>query len=459
MDFSKFSDEQLSIAQKVAAEAKAQGVDPDFALALAMSESKFNPSAKSKSGAIGVMQLMPKTAKELGVNPANVDENIRGGIRYIKMLANHPAVKGDPFKITVAYNAGPYSTFFSSGDRKDIPTETLMYVAKIASLTGGDLPQSIVTGGREEVPQQTPPAPAIQRVGEMVQKAGTEAAQSAEGLGVGAIGGGAAGLVTGLAEGAKLGPASTLERMATAARQANAPAAPPAPAQNIPEEVSRILRGTTEDGATGRARMSGFNVETAQQAARAKEAEQLAERLRQMGVVSQGAPQVLAGQPGLTSSPHGVLLPRSATMTPAVTPPKPSGLEQVSQVFKEMSQKGLRGARALGGVARHIPVISYPLAGASIGSDVEAISQEMDKPSPDYADIALRGAGALGTALSMHPVTAPVGLPMATVAPLAATVRRKMMAEPEAAPLTPEEEEMYSRPAFRYPAAKSRAYP
>ena len=129
------------------------------------------------------------------------------------------------------------------------------------------------------------------------------------------------------------------------------------------------------------------------------------------------------------------------------TGPKPMGaLEEVTQLFRKMAEGGSKVASGIGGAARALPVLSYPLAGYGIGSDVGAIQEELAKERPDYADIALRGVGALGTGLSLHPATAPVGLPMATLAPLIAAGRRKMQQTPEA---TPQELEEASRPSFR----------
>src|SRR5262245_19098060 len=60
---------------------------------------------RSSAGAIGPMQLMPGTAEDLGVDPYNVDENIEGGVRYIKRQLG--AFGGDRARAAAAYNAGP----------------------------------------------------------------------------------------------------------------------------------------------------------------------------------------------------------------------------------------------------------------------------------------------------------------------------------------------------------------
>lgn len=135
---------------------------------------------------------------------------------------------------------------------------------------------------------------------------------------------------------------------------------------------------------------------------------------------------------------------------PVPTGPKPMGpLDEVTQLFRKMAEGGSRVASGIGGAARALPVLSYPLAGYSMGQDVGAIQEELAKERPDYADIALRGIGAMGTGLSLHPVTAPVGLPMATMAPLIAAGRRKMRETPEMPEATYQELVEASRPSFR----------
>jgi len=80
-------------------------VDPAIVKAIIMAESGYNPRAISKAGAKGLMQLMPETAQDLGVeNVFNPQQNISGGVRYFKQLVNR--FNGD-FKLALAaYNAG-----------------------------------------------------------------------------------------------------------------------------------------------------------------------------------------------------------------------------------------------------------------------------------------------------------------------------------------------------------------
>ena len=80
-------------------------VDPALVKAIIMAESGYNPRAISKKGAKGLMQLMPKTAQDLGVEDSfNPQQNISGGVRYFKQLMNR--FNGD-FKLALAaYNAG-----------------------------------------------------------------------------------------------------------------------------------------------------------------------------------------------------------------------------------------------------------------------------------------------------------------------------------------------------------------
>ena len=106
--------------------AREEGVREDIALAIAYQESRFNPCARSPAGATGIMQLMPGTASDLGVNPHDPEQNVRGGLRYFKtQLKKFGSVE----LALAAYNAGPGNVRKYGG----IPPfkETQGYVANI----------------------------------------------------------------------------------------------------------------------------------------------------------------------------------------------------------------------------------------------------------------------------------------------------------------------------------------
>lgn len=149
----------MTVQELIIHEANAQGVDPDLALRVAQAESNFNQNARSPVGAIGVFQLMPPTAADLGVDPYVLEENVRGGIRYIgQMLA---AFGGDPAKALAAYNWGigrmqrAISTYGDAwGDH--IPTETRNYLGRILGQwpagAGGDAQFSMTVLGAPLMP-------------------------------------------------------------------------------------------------------------------------------------------------------------------------------------------------------------------------------------------------------------------------------------------------------------------
>lgn len=80
------------------------GVDPAIALSIAKTESGYRHQARSSHGAVGVFQLMPSTARRMGLNPYSLNDNIKGGIMYYKMMYK---MFGSMELALAAYNAGP----------------------------------------------------------------------------------------------------------------------------------------------------------------------------------------------------------------------------------------------------------------------------------------------------------------------------------------------------------------
>ena len=106
-------------------------VDSALVRALIHAESSFNPTVTSRMGAQGLMQLMPATAKELGVNNSlNAQQNINGGVKYLSQLLND--FNGNIRLATAAYNAGPNAVKKYNG----IPPyqETEVYVERVGIL-------------------------------------------------------------------------------------------------------------------------------------------------------------------------------------------------------------------------------------------------------------------------------------------------------------------------------------
>jgi soluble lytic murein transglycosylase-like protein len=109
-------------------------VDPNLVRAVVKVESNFNPNAVSRKGAMGLMQLMPSTARQLKVkNPFDPEQNIDAGVRHLKQLLE--SYDGDINLTLAAYNAGAGAVARSSG----VPhyAETQKYVRRITNLYYG----------------------------------------------------------------------------------------------------------------------------------------------------------------------------------------------------------------------------------------------------------------------------------------------------------------------------------
>jgi soluble lytic murein transglycosylase-like protein len=116
------------IEQKVRKAAEKYNLPPELINAVIRAESNFEVQAVSSAGAKGLMQLMPATAKELGVkNPFDIEQNIDGGAKYLRKMLDR--FGGSLRKALAAYNAGP-GTVIKYGGRVPYP-ETRQYVQRV----------------------------------------------------------------------------------------------------------------------------------------------------------------------------------------------------------------------------------------------------------------------------------------------------------------------------------------
>lgn len=424
------NEKQQKIANLVAAEARRQGVNPQLAVSVAFAESNFNPAAISSKGARGVMQLMPGTAQELGVDPDNLDENIRGGVQYLKQLGKQ--FDNNSIKVLSAYNAGPNAKFFETQELSDIPTETLNYVSKIADLYEGKLPN--VLEQQQPAAEQQQSAIDLKAIKDAQQEFKEPFAQASGRL-IGAVAGATAGVpVQGakLLRGALQGPPAAVSRPPTGL--------PPAPSGSLPsglpaaaQPATSVMRTPPAGGSAvqnyGRAFGLG-DIEAARAADMTKGPGGVHDLTTQRRLGLQKVQELFPNQFREDPRFGGLLTPTErpgpgprtplgevGTGRPPLTR-TPGALERVSQMFQGMAAKYPAAARGVANVAQKAPIVSYPLAGANIGGEFSSMLYQLQQEDPDYYKAALNAIGALGTGLSLFPTTAPFGLPLATVPPL-----------------------------------------
>ena len=122
-----FADTAESVKQNIISQSKTMGVEPAIMLSIAKTESGFRQSALGAGGHIGVFQLSGATAKRMGLNPYNLDENIKGGIMYYKSMYD---MFGSVELALAAYNSGPEAV---KRCNYTIPRHSQHFVSKIMS--------------------------------------------------------------------------------------------------------------------------------------------------------------------------------------------------------------------------------------------------------------------------------------------------------------------------------------
>jgi hypothetical protein len=442
---------QERVARKILETAPKYGINPDFALSIAMAENMFR-DATSEKGAIGPMQLMPDTAKGLGVDPYDEDDNIKGGLMLIKQLTGDKRIGSDPIRVLAGYHSGPDLKYFETNNYADLGPNALKYIDRIGKFTDDNIPSVLV-----EIPKE---GNGTVEVSEEDRKLAEAKAMDIENQ--------QKRLEMGQAAGATLGAGvgigyDLMKKPSGGALPSAAPPAPPSPpamgrvepsmtsqpSSQPSAQSTRIMQGGQGDplDTTGRARQEGYNTETARRAAVANE----------MKATNPQAKQVLARAPGMTSSPSGVLYP-STEMRPTAGPrPQPSGLTvRGGAPYQPMPPDRLANVRPggdptmgspmpqapapsgalpaqkpslarqainMGRQAMNIPVIGSGLTGALGGysaiTQAEDAAQRFNKG--DYLGAGISGVGALGSAAAVipNPLTRGVGGGLAMAAPMA----------------------------------------
>jgi soluble lytic murein transglycosylase-like protein len=116
-----------SVKRNIINQARTMGVEPAIVLSIAKAESGFNQNAKSAGGHIGVFQLSHATAKHMGLNPYDLNDNIKGGITYYKNMYN----KFGSMELAVAaYNVGPDAV---KRNNNKVPKHSQRFVSTIMS--------------------------------------------------------------------------------------------------------------------------------------------------------------------------------------------------------------------------------------------------------------------------------------------------------------------------------------
>jgi hypothetical protein len=136
-----FTEQEIDAA--IVQAASRHNVDPNLVRSVVKVESNYNPNAVSRKGAMGLMQLMPGTARSLNVtNPFDPAQNVDAGVRHLKRLLE--SYGGDVRLSLAAYNAGTGAVARSAG----VPrfAETRNYVRRITNLYYGNDPGSYIIG-------------------------------------------------------------------------------------------------------------------------------------------------------------------------------------------------------------------------------------------------------------------------------------------------------------------------
>jgi len=390
------SETQKTYADEIISKSKKLGIDPRLTLAMAQAESGFNPDAVSPKGAIGLLQVLPSTGKDMNYTEKdlrNPSRNIDAGLQYL----NQNLIKfRDPVLAIAGYHAGPNHPYFSDPDKNPLPQDTIAHVTNIKNLGG------FTESPKEDTSGEPPPPPPSETASEddlRKQKAAM----------IGGLGGFGAGAVQTMFGGA-----------------------------------------TPQGGVTTNATTPGgkYAAKTGYGLGEGSTKEAI-ERYKKYAPQPLGE-QMFAGDPKKSSMGAG---PRSLATVPGTVAPLSINRQVPTPPPTPMLQNVRQGAQTVGNVMGKIPVVPGALGGASAGFQGQEAYDRYQKGDMTGATVA--GMGALGGLASMvpHPATRALGAAASTVSPAALAVLDKMrsMNQQPKVPASPQELQNAQKPAFMFP--------
>lgn len=453
---------QKRIADMVREQAQAQGVPVDLALSMAFAENgfrQFDQKGKviaSPAGALGIMQVMPRTAKEYGFSPkdlADPEKNIQAGVSVLKDFLGRSG--GDAMMAAGMYNAGPNHPFFKTG-KGDLPQETQNYIAKINGFGGfgeGEsapnepkalvevepAPNEATPGATVHTPDEADPALEAQKNKEFATAAGATL-----GAGVGFAKSRMNAVENRIIreEAARLKAQQQIAKLNPQPKPAAAPvepsprvgalpAAPGSPQLKGAQKWVQSLGNQVPYAIAEQAETMDKVRATGGQSLLNKDAEAMA-KIRGMGegrfqLTGEGRGQLMlppgvadqAAQQQAQAAANEERLARIAADTDQARQIRLQQQEanrpinQARSVLKSVGESplGQIGARVAETAFKRLPVIGYGAAGASMGRNVSEIDQAMQ--NKEYIDALIAASQLAATGASMYPPFAPIAVPAA----------------------------------------------
>ena len=405
IDLSKLTPEQKSNAFLIGSKAEEMGIDPNLALAFAWVENKYQTKGKSPKGAVGVMQVMPSNAKPYGYALEDLQDpnhNIDLGLKIFK--ENLDLFNGNERAALVAYNAGPNvaKRYLAKGEVSNvIPEETKFYLEDIDSIR----PLVIREASAEEnTVFQRPKSGSLEtNYFPMDEKDKPREPTYVEEHPI--LSGALAGFGAG-----------SLEQLYNYGKTSGDKAATARLEQGFLKTRDPRFGTQSEFGTSGRARETGFNLETQRRAEQAATNKETFERMRRAGIITGDSPVLRTGP--LTATDSGILRPVTLlTQEPPLTETQKFGKKIINKIpFASKITSALQGvSEGASKMLSKAPVAtSTALGGLGVGLSADVAMERFKKGD-------IKG-GALSTATSLANLGAMVPHPFTRGASFLASI-------------------------------------